>query len=352
MGGAAQAPSASIVIAERLRHRILASYQAPKVGAIGLARRPRQPEALVMTTTNVVDTSTASKIWFITGSSRGLGAALAEAALRAGHRVVATSRNPADLARIVAIAPERARAVALDVTDPKAARAAIGAAIDAFGRIDVVVNNAGYGNVASIEDVTEQDFRAQFETNFFGVLHVTRAALPVLRKQRSGHILNVSSIGGRRGSPGLGAYQSAKFAVGGLTEVLALEVRPLGIRVTNVEPGGFRTDWGGSSMTVAKIEPDYEATVGFYAKAIREHAGAAHGDPAKAAKAILELAAMADPPKRLLLGTDAMFLARMVAEERAEEDTANARLSASTDVEGMPDFAELPIAKKLLELRK
>ena len=134
--------------------------------------------------------------------------------------------------------------------------------------------------------------------------------------------------------------------------MLALEVRPLGIRVTNVEPGGFRTDWGGSSMTIAKIEPDYEATVGFYAKAIREHAGAAHGDPAKAATAILGLAAMADPPKRLLLGTDAMFLAKMVAEERAEEDQANARLSASTDVDGMPDFADLPIAKMLLDLRK
>jgi len=314
-----------------------------------LASGAGKPEALVMTTN---DTSKPSKIWFITGSSRGLGAALAEAVLRAGHRVVATSRNPADLARIVALAPDRARAVALDVTDPKAVRAAIAAALDAFGRIDVVVNNAGYGNVASIEDITEEDFRAQVETNFFGVFHVTQAALPVLRRQRSGHIVNVSSIGGRRGSPGLGAYQSAKFAVGGFTEVPGLETRPLGIHVTNVEPGGFRTDWAGSSMTVAKIAPDYEGTVGFYAKMVREHGGKAHGDPAKAAQAIVELAGMTNPPKRLLLGTDAMFLAKMVAEERIEEDAHFARLSASTDVDGMPDFKDMPIAKMLLDARK
>ena len=202
-----------------------------------------------------------SKVWFITGSSRGLGRALAEAVLAAGHRLVATARNPEELRTLVATAPDRSRAVALDVMDPAAARKAIDAAVAAFGRIDVLVNNAGYANVASIEDLPEDDFRAQVETNFFGVVNVTRAALPVLRAQRDGHIIQVSSIGGRSGSPGLAAYQSAKWAVGGFSEVLATEVRPLGIRVTIVEPGGMRTDWAGSSMRVLESRPEYQGVL-------------------------------------------------------------------------------------------
>jgi NAD(P)-dependent dehydrogenase (short-subunit alcohol dehydrogenase family) len=290
-----------------------------------------------------------SKVWFVTGSSRGLGLEVARAALAAGHRVVATARNAADLRDLVGAHPESARALALDVTDPRAARVAIEAAVSAFGRIDVVVNNAGYGNVCSIEDMTDADFRAQLETNFFGVVNVTRAALPVLRKQRDGHFLQISSIGGRRGSPGLSAYQSAKWAVEGFSEVLSLETRPLGIRVTIVEPGGFRTDWAGASMRIDPVQSDYEQTVAAFSRNVRQHP--AHGDPAKAAQAILKVAEMRDPPRRLLLGTDALFLARAVSAERTAEDEKWKALTASTDVDGVGDFADTPIAKMLLAAR-
>jgi NAD(P)-dependent dehydrogenase (short-subunit alcohol dehydrogenase family) len=286
-----------------------------------------------------------SKVWFVTGSSRGLGLEIARAALASGDRVVATARNPADLQGLVDAHPESARAVALDVTDARAARAAIEAAVSAFGRIDVVVNNAGYGNVCSIEDVTDADFRAQLETNFFGVVNVTRAALPVLRKQRDGHFLQISSIGGRRGSPGLAGYQSAKWAVEGFSEVLAQETGPLGIRVTIVEPGGFRTDWAGASMRIDPVQRDYEETVTAFSRNVRQHL--AHGDPAKAAQAIVKVAEMRDPPRRLLLGTDALFLARAVNAERAAEDEKWKALSASTDADGVGDFADTPLAKML-----
>jgi NAD(P)-dependent dehydrogenase (short-subunit alcohol dehydrogenase family) len=286
-----------------------------------------------------------SKVWFVTGSSRGLGLEIARAALAAGDRVVATARNPADLRDLVGAYPEHARAMALDVTDPRAARAAVEATVSAFGRIDVVVNNAGYGNVCSIEDVTDEDFRAQLETNFFGVVNVTRTALPVLRKQRDGHFLQISSIGGRWGSPGLAAYQSSKWALEGFSEVLSLETRPLGIRVTIVEPGGFRTDWAGASMRIDPVQSDYEETVAAFSRNVRQHL--AHGDPAKAARAILKVAEMRDPPRRLLLGTDALFLARAVSAERTAEDEKWKALTASTDADGVGDFADTPIAKML-----
>lgn len=293
-----------------------------------------------------------SKVWFITGSSRGLGLEIAKAALAAGHRVVATARKPEQLAALVEVYPDLVRTVALDVTDPRAARAAIEAAVRAFGRLDVVVNNAGYANVCSIEDVTDEDFRAQFETNFFGVVNVTRAALPVLREQQGGHIIQISSIGGRTGSPGVGSYQSAKWAVEGFSEVLALETRPLGLRVTIVEPGGVRTDWAGSSMRIDPIHPDYEKTVGAVRDRIRQSQDAARGDPKKGAQVILELADMKEPPLRLLLGTDALFFARMVTAERAAEDEKWAALSASTDFEGLSDFADTEVAKMLLAVRR
>ena len=181
-----------------------------------------------------------SQVWLITGSSRGLGHALAEAALAAGHQLVATARNPAQLAGLVECYGDQVRAVALDVTDEQAANHAVNTAVEAFGRLDVLVNNAGYGDIGSIEDTSLADFRAQIETNLFGVINVTKAALPLLRQQGAGHIIQVSSIGGRRGSPGLAPYQSAKWGVEGFSEVLAKEVGPLGIKVTILEPGGFR----------------------------------------------------------------------------------------------------------------
>jgi NAD(P)-dependent dehydrogenase (short-subunit alcohol dehydrogenase family) len=289
-----------------------------------------------------------SKVWLITGSSRGLGRELAKAALAAGHRLVATARDPEDLSDLVAQYGDRVRAVALDVTDAAAARAAVAAATSAFGRLDVVVNNAGYANVNSIEDMAEDDFRAQIETNFFGVVNVTRAALPVLRAQRDGHFIQISSIGGRRASVGISAYQSAKFAVEGFSEALSNEVGPLGIRVTIVEPGGFRTDWAGSSMRIDQIREEYQATVGSFAQAFRKNADAARGDPAKAAQAVLRIASEKEPPLRLLLGTDAVFLAGVVASTRMAEDAKWKALSVSTDFDGLVDFAETAIAKRLV----
>ena len=292
-----------------------------------------------------------SKVWLITGSSRGLGRELAKAALAAGHRLVATARDPEDLSDLVAQYGDRVRAVALDVTDAAAARAAVAAATSAFGRLDVVVNNAGYANVNSIEDMAEDDFRAQIETNFFGVVNVTRAALPVLRAQRDGHFIQISSIGGRRASVGISAYQSAKFAVEGFSEALSNEVGPLGIRVTIVEPGGFRTDWAGSSMRIDQIREEYQATVGSFAQAFRKNADAARGDPAKAAQAVLRIASEKDPPLRLLLGSDAVFLAGVVASTRMAEDAKWKALSESTDFDGLVDFAETAIAKRLVGKR-
>ncbi|MDY7226991.1 oxidoreductase [Hyalangium rubrum] len=288
-----------------------------------------------------------SKVWLITGSSRGLGRSLAKAVLEAGHRLVATARKPEELRDLVAPYGERARAVALDVTDPAAARSAVAEAMAAFGRLDVVVNNAGYANVGSIEHVAEDDFRAQVETNFFGVVNVTRAALPVLRAQCDGHIIQISSIGGRGASPGLAAYQASKWAVGGFSEVLAKEVGPLGIRVTVVEPGGMRTDWAGASMRIDPVPSEYAQTVGAFNQHVRGSADVMRGDPAKVAQAILRLTSQPQPPLRLLMGTDAVFLAGVIAETRALEDAQWRAVSASTDFDGLVDFAETPVAQML-----
>jgi NAD(P)-dependent dehydrogenase (short-subunit alcohol dehydrogenase family) len=224
-------------------------------------------------------------------------------------------------------------------------------AVEAFGRIDVLVNNAGYANTDSIEDLPLDDFRAQIDTNFYGVVYVTRAVLPVMRKQRSGRILYISSIGGRRGgTPGLSAYQSAKFAVAGFTEVLINEVAPLGIQATIVEPGGFATDWAGSSMKVYPTKPDYEATVGATNQRLRGNPAAARGVPAKAANVLLELASMKKQPRRLLLGSDAYVLAKATLLELGASDDANRALSASTDADGMPDFAKTDVGRAMLAL--
>jgi NAD(P)-dependent dehydrogenase (short-subunit alcohol dehydrogenase family) len=284
-------------------------------------------------------------VWLITGSSRGLGLALAQAVLAAGHQLVATARRPEDLAALASQYGDNIRTVALDVTHPQSARAAIQQAVDAFGRLDVVVNNAGYGNVASIEDGNEDDFRAQMETNFFGVANVTRAALPVLREQGAGHIIQVSSIGGRSGTPGLAAYQSAKWAVEGFSEVLAKEVGPLGIKVTIVEPGGFRTDWAGSSMTVATPSAAYAATIGPIIE-YREHHQPV-GDPAKAAQAILRIAGIDAPPLRLLLGTDAVTIAKQVQLTQAAGDAKWRDLSLSTDADDADTESFRAILEKL-----
>jgi NAD(P)-dependent dehydrogenase (short-subunit alcohol dehydrogenase family) len=270
-----------------------------------------------------------SKVWLITGSSRGLGRALAEAVLAAGHRLVASARDPGDLEFL---APsEHLRTTALYVTDAAAAEAAVDAAVSAFGRLDVVVNNAGYIKANSVEDLPEPEFRRQIEVNFFGVYNVTRAAVRVMHRQRDGHIIQISSIGGRRSTPGLAAYQSAKWAVGGFSEALAREVAPLGIRVTCVEPGGMRTDMFGLSMLAEPLAPDYEASVGRVVRRTFGNPEAARSDPAKVAQAILRIVAEPEPPVRLLVGSDAVALAGVAARERAEQDARWSWLSESTD---------------------
>jgi NAD(P)-dependent dehydrogenase (short-subunit alcohol dehydrogenase family) len=276
-----------------------------------------------------------ARTWFITGSSRGLGRAITEAALAAGHRVTATARTPSHLDDLVErYGPDRIRAVRLDVADGAAARAAVAEAAEAFGRLDAVVNNAGYGDMAAIEDVTDDAFRAQIDTNFYGVYHVTKAALPILRAQGSGHIIQVSSSGGRITTAGLSAYQSAKWAVGGFSEVLSKEVRPLGINVTIVEPGGLRTDWAGSSMQVPPISEPYRQSVGVFAELVRGTDGKQNGDPQKAAELIVGLPELADPPLHLLLGSDAYRLVTEADRQKAAADEKWRSLSESIDFEG------------------
>lgn len=278
-----------------------------------------------------------NQVWLITGSSRGFGRSLANAVLAAGHLLIATARSTDSLADLVEGYGDQVRTVPLDVTDPAAAERAVETALAEFGRLDVVVNNAGYANVAPIETADPDDFRAQIETNFFGLVNVTRAALGLFHRQRSGHFIQFASIGARTGAPGLSAYQSAKWAVEGFSEVLSKEVSPFGVKVTIIEPGAFRTDWGGSSMEVADYGPDYDATVGTLARHLRAATGSEPGDPDRAAQAILTIAATAEPPLRLLLGGSAYRTAQLVAQQRAEADTRWRGLTESADY---PDVAQ------------
>ena len=272
-----------------------------------------------------------AQVWLITGSARGLGRAIAEAVLAAGDQLIATARNPQQLSDLVERYGDHVRAVALDVTDEQAAVAAVQLAVDTFGRLDVLVNNAGYGNLAAIEDTTLQDFRAQLETNLFGVVNLTKAAIPIMRRQGAGRILQFSSVGGRVGPIGRGAYAAAKWGVEGFSEVLAKEVGPLGIKVTIIEPGGFRTDFAGSSQTILADNPAYASTVGAVARFQREYDGAQPGDPKKAAATILSVAGLDEPPLRLLLGRDAVRAAAEGERARAETDRKWRSLSESTD---------------------
>ncbi|MFE7752182.1 oxidoreductase [Streptomyces sp. NPDC057428] len=277
------------------------------------------------------------KVWLITGASRGFGRGLAETVLESGDRLVATARRPEQLDDLVSRYGDQVRAVALDVTDAAAARDAVRASVDAFGRLDVVVNNAGYANSAPIEEMAEDDFRAQFEANFFGVVNVTRAALPVLRAQRTGTFVQFSSLGGRvGGTPGMGAYQSAKFAVEGFSEVLAGEVAPFGVKVVIVEPGAFRTDWQGSSMQLHPVGPDYEETVGAINRYREENNGVQPGDPVRAAKVILDVVNHDDPPRRLLLGAQAVEMALEAGRARTAETEKWATASGSADFPAEP----------------
>lgn len=261
-----------------------------------------------------------SQVWFVTGSSRGLGRAIAEAALADGDQVVATARRTAHLDGLVERYGENVRPIALDVTDPEQVHRAVQQGLDAFGRYDVVVNNAGYADVAAIEDVTLENFRAQIDTNFFGVVHVTKAVLPAMRERGSGHIFQVSSLASRFASPGLSAYQSAKWAIGGFSTGLAQEVAPLGIRVTVLEPGAMRTDWAGSSMTIPEVSEPYQQTVGQLATMIRSGSGQEPTEPHQVARIVRDLAGRDDAPVRLLIGADAYQYGQEAAKALAESD--------------------------------
>ena len=248
-----------------------------------------------------------AKTWFITGASRGFGALIAEQALERGDNVVATARDPERVASRLGDSPNLL-AVALDVTNDAQAHAAADAAAARFGRIDILLNNAGFGLLGAVEEATSQEIERIYATNVFGLLAVTCAVLPHMRRQRSGHVLNISSIGGYAASAGWGVYCSTKFAVEGLTEALALELKPLGIHATVIEPGFFRTDFlDARSLSVSPSQiDDYAETAG----AMRSFAASANhaqpGDPAKLARALLTLVDAGDPPLRMPFGSDAV----------------------------------------------
>jgi NAD(P)-dependent dehydrogenase (short-subunit alcohol dehydrogenase family) len=272
-----------------------------------------------------------SSVFLVTGSSRGLGRAIVDQALDAGHRVVATARDPRVLEPLAPRYGERIHLEQLDVTDPAAVDRAVANGVAAFGRLDVVVNNAGQGDRVSLEDTTIEVFRRQVETNFLGTVYVTKATVPILRRQGGGRIIQISSLGGRLGTPGMTAYQSAKWAVGGFSEALAAEVAPLSIKITVLEPGGMRTDWAGASMSTPPVSEPYQAIVGAAVRATRAFDRTANGDPAKVARLVLAVAELDDPPLRLLAGSDAYEFGREAWRARIQTDAQWEQLSRSVD---------------------
>jgi len=251
------------------------------------------------------------RVWFITGCSTGFGRELARAVLDRGYCAVVTARDPERIEDIVAGHDEQALVVQLDVTKPWEIRSSVQEAEETFGRIDVLVNNAGVGYFGAVEESDEKEVRNMFEINFFGLANMTRAVIPGMRKRRSGHIVNISSIGGLTAFPALGFYNASKFAVEGLSEALAKEVEPLGIKVTVVEPSGFRTDWAGRSANeVQHPIADYAETAGANRENIRSVSGSQPGDPARAAAAIIAAVEAPNPPLHLLLGKAALAGAR------------------------------------------
>jgi NAD(P)-dependent dehydrogenase (short-subunit alcohol dehydrogenase family) len=283
------------------------------------------------------------KTWLITGCSRGLGRALSEEVVMSGDNLVATARKRSDLDNLSANAGDRVITLSLNVTDFQAAGEAVKAAVGIFGRLDVVANVAGYGNLGPIEDTSIEDFHAQIETNLFGVINLSKAAIPIMRKQRSGHIINFSSVGGRIGSTGRAPYSAAKFGVEGFSEVMATELAPLGVRVTIVEPGGFRTDFAGSSTKIADVRAEYDSTVGEAARFQRDYNGRQPGDPVKAARVVLDVVRMSVPPgellqsnsklRRIILGSDAYRAIGSKLEALRAEYEASKDLACSTDFE-------------------
>lgn len=248
----------------------------------------------------------AERIWLITGCSAGFGREIALAALRSGDKVMATARRPEQLGELVTQWGDQVRTCALDVTNPATIEAAVKATLDEFGRVDVVVNNAGHGSVGAVEELTMDELRALMEVMFFGAVAVTKAVVPHMREQGSGAIVQISSMGGQVGPPGFGAYCAAKFALEGLSEALAAEVAPFGVRVLIVEPGAFRTEFGGARMHRSREIEAYRVSTGGTRAGVDAMDGTQPGDPAKAAAAILEILGAENPPLRLALGADAV----------------------------------------------
>jgi NAD(P)-dependent dehydrogenase (short-subunit alcohol dehydrogenase family) len=283
-----------------------------------------------------------SKVWLVTGSARGLGHNIAEAVLASGDRLVATARDPHRLQDLVEKYGDQVRTAPLDVADESAAHAAVQVAVDAFGRLDVVVNNAGYGDIAPFEQLSSERFRAVVDTNFYGVVNVTRAAIPIMRKQKNGCILQISSVGGRLARPGNSPYHAAKWAVGGFTESLAKEVAPFGVKVCALEPAGIRTNWGvRANQNTPNLLPEYEPSVGAAINALKSYWGHETSDPAKVAQVVLRLAASDHLPAHLLLGSDAVQHAGQAEATRAAEAEHWREVSVSTDVDAQVSLPAL-----------
>jgi len=276
------------------------------------------------------------KVWLITGSSTGLGRALAQAVLERGYHLVATARQPEQLKELSDRYPDRVTPIALDVTNAQSIQQAVEAALNAYNRIDVLVNNAGYGTVGAIEEVNDDDIRRQFDTNLFGAINVIRAILPTLREQRSGHILNISSANGISAFAGVGIYSATKFALEAISEALAQEVKPLGIKVTIIEPGSSRTNFSSRALsTLSHQINDYAQTSGKIVQRLQERDGKQPNDPAKVAAAMIQVVESDNPPLRLALGEDSVNLITQKLESMKAELEAWKDVSMNTAFEAV-----------------
>jgi NAD(P)-dependent dehydrogenase (short-subunit alcohol dehydrogenase family) len=292
-----------------------------------------------------------TKVWFITGSSRGLGRSLTESVLAKGHQVAATARRPEQLNDLAAKYPGQLLPLQLDVTNNEQIRSAVAKTIEHFGRIDVLVNNAGFGITGAAEAFTDEQVRSQLDTNLYGPIEITRAVIPHMRQQHSGRILQISSIGGRVGSMGLTMYQAAKFGLSGFAESLSRELTPLGIYVTSVEPGGFRTDWAGDSMSYAPRVEGYENTIDVVSKVLSSGTFVPMGDPAKAANVMIDLVEHPAPPTHLVLGSEAVAILQKADASRKADLEKWLPVSISTDHDDALNFFETEAGKQLSKLK-
>ncbi len=287
--------------------------------------------------------------WFITGSSKGLGRSLTTALLEKGYNVTATARNPETLKDLIEKYPDQIYPIELDVNNYAQVHKAVADTVMHFGRIDVLVNNAGFGITGAAEAYSNEQVRSQLETNLYAPIEITRTVLPYMRKQRSGRILQISSIGGRVGNPGVSIYQAAKFGLSGFSEALAKEVAPLGIYVTCIEPGGFRTDWAGASMSYAPDVEGYENTVGVRKEIFSSGKFAPMGDPDQAAKVMIEVAENANPPIHLVLGSEAIEMLKQANAARQAEMEKWMPVSISTNYDNADNILETELGKKLFK---